>query len=121
MNVNDRRIAAANARRMRAAVQRVEQTPHDFSPGRRQPRVGGSAVVGWCQLATTLNPATGTWPTLTPTSVTVNVYVGSSTGLTQVGTAGVKVYNFRNVTWAGSKTTRVEFNGAVWEIMDQDC
>lgn len=37
----DMRQVRSNARRMRSAIQRVEQQPYDLAPGRRPPRLPG--------------------------------------------------------------------------------
>lgn len=117
-----RRRAISNARRLKSAVQRTEQEPYDFTSTRRLPRIGAVGGHGWCQLGSTLNPATGSWGSITPTSQTgITIYClidGTPTAIP--GTH--KVYNWRNVTWAPSKTTYVVPNGdGTWDVVDQDC
>lgn len=76
---------------------------------------------GYCQLPSSLGPATGTWPSLSITTLGgVTVYVPVGSVLASIGTQTIR--NYRNVTWAASKTTVVEprLDGA-WEIRDQDC
>lgn len=85
--------------------------------------VTGTTVPGhfWCQLSGSLGPATGTWPSITATSTTANVYVGSSTSLTLYASSAT-IYNRRNVTWAASKTTLLLPNAdGSYDIDDQDC
>lgn len=76
---------------------------------------------GWCQLASSLGPATGTWPSISATTQGgVTVYVEAATGLASTGTA--TVVNRRNVTWATGKTTLVlPRSDGTWSIVDQDC
>jgi hypothetical protein len=113
------RQARANARRIKGATARVEQQPYDYVPAVRTPRPAAGMADGYCQLSAALGPATGTWPDLTPTTTTATVYSANGNGLTSL--AAMTVYNFRNVTWAASKTTYLVFNGGIWKIVDQDC
>jgi hypothetical protein len=71
---------------------------------------------GFCRLASSLGPATGTWPSITPTTQSgVTIYQSGAS----LGTA--TVYNYRNVTWATGKTTYVTLSGGIWKVVDQDC
>ena len=82
------------------------------------PGGGGHA---WCHLGASLGPATGTWPTLTPTSASVTVYT-SSGGSLSASTGTPIVYNWHNVTWAAGKTTYLAANpDGTYDIVDQDC
>ena len=81
---------------------------------------GGSGADLWCQLGGSLGPATGSWPSITATTTTANVYQGSGTSLSLVS-SGATIYNRRNVTWAASKTTFLVPSGSGFAIVDQDC
>lgn len=74
----------------------------------------------WCRLSGSLGPATGTWPSLTATTTTADVYQGSGTGLAPVA-SGATIYNRRDVTWAAGKTTFLVPSGGGYAIVDQDC
>ena len=74
----------------------------------------------WCHLASSLGPATGTWPSLTPTSQLVTAYSSAGGALTSLGSA--TAYNWRNVTWATGKTTYLAANpDGTYDVVDQDC
>lgn len=125
-------ISAAKLRKMVEHMVRITiQQP--------QPGAGGLEVVqdaagtrlrvivpptGWalCQLGSSLGPATGTWPSLTPTTQTgVNLYQPLGGSLVKIASSQ-KIYNWRNVTWAASKTTLVLVAGdGTWAVEDQDC
>lgn len=117
-----RATAAGAARRLKAAATRLENQPYDPGAAYRPPRLGGPSGHGWCQLASSLGPATGTWPSLTPTSVT-GVTIYREQGGSLVALSGTfKLYNWRSVTWSAGKTTFVVPNGDnTWDIVDQDC
>jgi hypothetical protein len=117
--------ARGAVRRIKGATSRVENQPYDFMPETRQPRLGGGVGYGYCQLGATLAAATGTWPSITPQTVTgVTVYRpqnASSPALASV-VSNAKVYNWRNVSWDASKTSLVLLNSVGgWDIIDQDC
>ena len=109
-------------RRVKQATVRVEKGPYDFRSPVRTPRTGAAiASVGWVRLAGTLSPATGTWPSLSPTSVNATIYRSVSGALVAMN-GTYTVYNWRNVTWAASKTTCVAPCGdGTWQVIDQDC
>lgn len=110
----------SNTRRLHATVQRVEQTPYNLMPDRRMPRAGAGAATAYCRLSSSLGPATGSWPSLTPTSQAgIDVYIGSGSAPVKIGT--FTVYNYRNVTWATAKTTFLALQGGIWNVVDQDC
>jgi hypothetical protein len=116
----DVRKAKANARRLKATVQRVEQQPYGFASGRRLPRAIGGAADLWCQLSGTLGAATGTWPSITATTTTADVYRGTPTGLSLVA-SGATIYNWRNVSWSAAKTCYLVPSADGYAIVDQDC
>lgn len=115
-----RRLQATTARRIKAATSRIESQPYDFQPGRRTPRLTATSTHGWCQLGSSLNAATGTWPSITPTTTTATVYINVNGSLSSIGSK--TLYNWRNVSWSANKTTLVLPNGnGTWDIDDQDC
>lgn len=112
--------AKHNAKRLKQAVLRVEQQPYQGASKPRAPRPAAGVATGYCQLGSSLGPATGIWPSITPTNRTgVSIYIGSNSTPTLLGT--FTVYNYRNVTWAASKTTFLVLQGGVWHVIDQDC
>lgn len=121
----DSQIAAQNARHVGEAVRRIKQQPYVTTSGRRQPRPGVS--MNWClfQLSSTLSAATGTWPSITPTTQSnVSCYqpstISGSSSLQLIGTFTVQ--NWRNVSWSASKTSHGVLNGdGTVTILDQDC
>lgn len=118
------RAARANARRLRGTITRVEQNPYQFLPDLRLPRLAGGAALGYCQLASSLGPATGTWPTITPTTATgTTIYIGTggaSPGLTSIGT-NLTVYNFLPETWDAGKTLELINSNGIWQIINEAC
>lgn len=112
----------ANARRLHSTVQRVEQTPYNLMSTRRIPRAAGGSSHAFCQLSSSLGPATGTWPSITPTTRTgATVYADVNGTLTALpGTYTLR--NWRDVTWAASKTTLLLPNSSGgFNVVDQDC
>lgn len=83
---------------------------------------GGGSGGGdlWCQLSGSLGPATGTWPSITATTATADVYTGSGASISKVQT-GATIYNRRNVTWSAGKTSYLVPSGSGYAIIDQDC
>lgn len=122
MNAHQRRQSGANARRLRGVITRVEQTPYPFGPDKRLPRLGGASQVLWCQLPSALNPATGTWPSLTPTSVSgVTIYRSVYGALVAIPGTWT-VYNWYNATFATGKTTAVTACGdGTFQAIEQSC
>ena len=109
-------------RRLKSATTRIESQLYDFLPQRRTPRLGAVSL-GWafCQLGNTLNAATGSWPDITPTNTTADLYRPKSGSLVQMAT-NASILNWRNVTWSASKTTVVLLQGdGSWSVLDQDC
>lgn len=124
MTGRGRKLAEINARRLKSTIRRVEQQPYDTRTPVRKPRLGGGGggtSDGYCQLASSLGPATGSWPSITPTTTGtgVTIYTATSSGLVSIG--GQVIYNFRNVTWSANKTTYLTFENNIWKIVDQDC
>lgn len=114
-------------RRLRDNTIRLESQPYDYVPSRRTPRLNGGFGWAFCQLGSTLNAATGSWPSITPTSVNgVTLYrpstnTNGSQVLNSIQT-NATIYNWRSVTWNASKTTIVLLQGnGTWSILDQDC
>lgn len=111
-------------RRVKQATVRTEKAPYDFRNPVRTPRLGAQAGWALCQLGGSLNAASGSWPSITPTNASgVSIYRPNTTrtGLTEIQT-NATVQNYRNVTWSASKTTYLlpSGNGA-WCVIDQDC
>jgi len=120
MSGQSRKIATANARRVRSTVQRTEQDPYRTAPGRRAPRLGAGPSTAWCRLSSPLGAATGTWPSITPTSQAgIDVYVGTGSTPVKIGT--FTVYNYRAVAWVTGKTTSLAIQQGGWNVVDQDC
>lgn len=122
MNRRARMQNTSAVRRIKGTVTRLEQQPYDYVPRTRPPRLGGASGHGWCQLSSSLGPATGTWPSLTPTTASgITIYRKSGNSLAAIpGT--FTLYNWRNVTWSANKTMLVLPNGdGTWDIIDQDC
>lgn len=73
-----------------------------------------------CQFASTLVAATGTYPSITPSSTTVTVYQAVGGSLVGLGTC--EVYNFTATAFAASKTTTLGANGdGTFYVIEQDC
>jgi len=113
-------------RRIKSGVNRLESQPYAFGGPSRQPRLGGASGHAWCQLPSSVGPATGTWPNLTPTQLAgQTVYrPGSVSGTRQlIAVPGTyTLLNWRNVTWAAGKTMLVLPNGdGTWDMIDEDC
>jgi hypothetical protein len=71
-------------------------------------------------LPTTLAGASGSWPSLTPSSQSLTVYQASGTSLTSMGTA--TVYNWYPASPAASKVCFVLPDGAGnYVVVDQSC
>lgn len=110
------------ARRILGATRRIEGQVYDFTPDRRLPRLGGASQILWCQLPSALAAATGTWPNLTPTSVTgVTIYRSVNGAL--VALSGTwKVYNYYSVGFVTGKTTSVTACGDdTFQVVEQSC
>lgn len=114
------RTNAAALRRVKAATVRVENDPRQYVGTIRPPRLAAASIDLWCQLSASLDPATGTWPSITATSTTADVYTGNDGSLTLVQ-SGATIYNRRNVTWSASKTTALVPTTGGYAIIDQDC
>lgn len=118
----NRGVAANNARRIKQATTRSENQPYSFVGDVRTPRLGGASQILWCQLPSSLGPATGTWPSLTPTSVSgVTIYRSVNGAL--VALSGTwKVYNWYAATFATGKTTAVSACGdGTFQTVNQNC
>lgn len=116
-----RRHALQTARRVKAATVRIEQQIYDYASAVRAPRLLASVATGYCQLNSTLNAASGSWPSISPTNTSgVTIYTGGGGSLNSIAT-NAHVYNYRNVTWNSGKTTFVVQQGGVWHVIDQDC
>lgn len=114
--------ARSNARRLKQSVQRVEQTPYEFGATKRAPRLGGASQILWCQLPSSLAAATGTFPSITPSSVTgVTIYRPVNGAL--VALPGTwKVYNFSGTALVTGKKTEVSACGdGTFQVVVQDC
>lgn len=89
----ERRLALLD-RRLRIAEDRIanalQAIPQAFGSGGGG---GDSAPVRsyWCRTSGTVSAATGTWPTLTPTTFTADVYVSDAGALSSVAT-GATIY-----------------------------
>lgn len=77
--------------------------------GQYQPTGSLSGGVYFC-LPTSLGGATGTWPSLTPASQSLTVYLAQGTSLTSQGT--FTVYNWLPAAPAASKVLEVTPDGA---------
>lgn len=109
-------------RRIKGSVTRVESQPYQFGGPIRTPRLGGASQVLWCQLPSALAGSTGTWPTITPSSVTgVTIYAPVNGALVALpGT--FKVYNWYATTFNTSKMTAVTACGdGSFQVLNQDC
>lgn len=89
--------------RMTRAENRLMSLPGGGGSG------GAGAGVFFC-LPTTLGAATGTWPSLTPGSQSLTIYVAQGTTLSSLGTS--TVYNWYPATPAASKVLLVLPDGA---------
>lgn len=109
-------------RRIKGAVTRTESQPYAFGKPTRQPRLGGASQILWCRLPSSLGPATGAWPDLTPTSVT-GVTIYSSVNGALVALPGTwKVYNWYHTTFATGTTTAVTACGdGTFQTNNQSC
>lgn len=109
-------------RRIKGTVGRVEANPYAFGAGPRQPRLGGASQVLWCQLTSALNPATGTWPSITPTSVTGQTIYRLQRGQLVALPGTWTVYNVYPAQFLTGKTTAVSACGdGTFQVIDQNC
>lgn len=77
--------------------------------GQWQPQ-GSASGGGYFAMPTTLGPATGSWPSLTPGSQSLTVYQATGTTLSSTGT--FTVYNWYLSTPVASKIIQVTPDGA---------
>ena len=89
--------------RMARAEERIMAIPGGGGGG------GGTSGVFFC-LPTTLGGATGSWPSLTPSSQNLTVYMVSGTTISSVGT--FTVYNWYPAAPAASKVLLVLPDGS---------
>lgn len=110
-------------KRIKTAVVRSEGQPYNFAPAMpRGPRISGASGHLWCQFSGTLNGATGSWPSLTPGSLSSQtVYTSNNGALTaQPGTR--KVWNWYSTSFTTGKTTLLLPNGdGSCDVAEQDC
>lgn len=117
-----RRLQASNARRVKAATSRLESQPYDFLPNRRTPRLGGASQILYCQFASTVGAATGTWPNLTPGSATGVTLYRSVNGALVAIPGTWTVYNYYKTAFNAAKTTEVSACGdGTFQTVNQDC
>jgi hypothetical protein len=99
---------------LRAAAQNARNAYQQYTPTGAQ-----SGAVYFC-LPTTLTGATGSWPSLTPTSQSLTVYQASGTSLTSLGT--FTVYNWYPAAPAASKVCQVAPDGSGnFVVVAQSC
>lgn len=123
MNNRAKLYQVPNARRIKEAVVRIEAQPYNFPPARsRAPRIGGSSSHFWCQLSGTLAAATGTWPSITPGTLTAQTIYSAATG-SLVAIAGTHtIYNWWPTSFSASKTTLLLPNGnGTYDLAEQAC
>ena len=120
--------ARNNARRLKAAVQRVEAQPYNDAASRRAPRLAASDGYLCCRVSSTLAAATGTFPSLTAGKVTgQQVYMavpsGSDYTLSALPSSASTIINFSGTSFATGKTTVVRRTGLadVYAVVTQDC
>jgi hypothetical protein len=99
-------------RRLRLAEERIAEAlqaiPRAWDSG--QGNGGGSTRSYWCRTSGTVAVATGTWPSLTPTTFTADVYVSHSGALASVAT-GATIYWWYKDTAAANKLVGLIPNG----------
>ncbi len=125
-----RRRAQSNARRIVGATARLEQQPYDYVPGVRLPRLSSGSTYLCCRVSSTLNAATGTFPSLTPGNVTnQQIYEPSQNAntnafsLAAISDTNSTVLNYTNTAFNTNSTTEVTPSG-IWNVycvVVQDC
>lgn len=99
---------------LRKAAQDARNAYQQYAPTGAQ-----SGGVYFC-LPTALSGATGSWPSLTPSSQSLTVYQAAGTALTSLGT--YTVYNWFPASPAASKVALVMPDGSGnFVVVDQSC
>ncbi len=82
---------------------------------------GGSGTTVYFANNLTLAAATGTWPTITPTSTTADVYKEDSSGLV-IAKAGATIYNFLpDATNAANRQILGSNGDGTFSVSSQSC
>lgn len=77
--------------------------------------------VYFCQPSGTPSGATGSWPSITPTSFTADVYMASFGALVKVAT-GATIYNFYAASLSASKTcSLIDNRDGTYTVIAQSC
>ncbi len=125
-----RRRAHSNIRRIVGATARLEQQPYDYVPGVRLPRLSSGSTYLCCRLGSTLNAATGTFPSLTPGKIlNQQIYEPSQNAntnafsLAAISDTNSTVLNYTNTSFNTNSTTVVMSSGIsnVYCAIVQDC
>jgi hypothetical protein len=115
-------VSLGRARRIVSAVRRVEQTPYDFTPDRRLPRLASASGIRWCvpssSIAAGTNPPSGspggplTGQTIYRISAGAYVALGGT----------YSVYNPRTAAVTSGKLAAVVPNDDnTYSVIDWDC
>ena len=106
---------------IQAAIGRLQQVA--INPPASQPGGGGNGSVYWAQAPSAIAAATGSWPTLTPTSFTSDIYCEVGGTLT-LQAASQTVYWFYKDIAAISSLIPVEPSaggGGAWDAIGNSC
>lgn len=106
-------IADLQAAVAQLAQAQTQGNPYNFG--------GGGGAGSYCCLPTSLAGATGSWPSLTPGSQTLDVYVAQA-GTLALFKSSATVYNFYPAAAVASKVAQCALNGdGTFSITAQSC
>ncbi len=106
---------------IQAAIGRLQQVANDLAGS--QQKGGGGGGLYWAQAPSSIAAATGSWPTLTPTSFTSDIYCEVGGTLT-LQAAAQTVYWFYKDIAAISSLIPVEPSaggGGAWDAIGNSC